>query len=479
MQFNSFHYFIFLFLTFLLYYGVGKKYKQAVILVASMVFISTFSLKFLLFALAFTLINYYFGIWLHKYRETPARVKIFWTVVLADIGLLAFFKYINFLLENLNHFAGYFSSTLEIPYLNVLIPLGISYYTFQALGYLIRINRKAEQAETNLIYFANYMLFFPKFLAGPVERSNLFLPQARAGVVFNANEVSAGLRQFLWGMFKKVVIGDSLGAPVFLVYNHIENYSGITLLVVFLLQAVHLYADFSGYTDMALGVGRVFGLKLVPNFNRPFFARSVGEFWRRWHISLSSWCNDFIFSPFIVKYRRYGQNAAVAGIFISFFVIGIWHGANWTFVMVGILQGIAISYEFITKRKRLQIASKLNPSIVKFVSRLLTYLFFSLTLVFFNSKNIGDAWYFITHIFQDLHFQLSGNKLIYDAYSFFIALAAFLIIFVTEAFQENGVDVESKFLRQPRIIRWLGYYVMIAFVFYFSGAGNAFVYLQF
>ena len=479
MQFNSFHYFIFLFLTFLLYYGVGKKYKQAVILVASMVFISTFSLKFLLFALAFTLINYYFGIWLHKYRETPARVKIFWTVVLADIGLLAFFKYINFLLENLNHFAGYFSSTLEIPYLNVLIPLGISYYTFQALGYLIRINRKAEQAETNLIYFANYMLFFPKFLAGPVERSNLFLPQARAGVVFNANEVSAGLRQFLWGMFKKVVIGDSLGAPVFLVYNHIENYSGITLLVVFLLQAVHLYADFSGYTDMALGVGRVFGLKLVPNFNRPFFARSVGEFWRRWHISLSSWCNDFIFSPFIVKYRRYGQNAAVAGIFISFFVIGIWHGANWTFVMVGVLQGIAISYEFITKRKRLQIASKLNPSIVKFVSRLLTYLFFSLTLVFFNSKNIGDAWYFITHIFQDLHFQLSGNKLIYDAYSFFIALAAFLIIFVTEAFQENGVDVESKFLRQPRIIRWLGYYVMIAFVFYFSGAGNAFVYLQF
>lgn len=479
MQFNSFHYFIFLFLTFLLYYGVGKKYKQAVILVASMVFISSFSLKFLLFALAFTLINYFFGIWLHKYRETPARVKIFWTVVLADIGILAFFKYINFLLENLNHFAGYFSSTAEIPYLNVLIPLGISYYTFQALGYLIRINRKAEQAETNLIYFANYMLFFPKFLAGPVERSNLFLPQARAGVVFNANEVSAGLRQFLWGMFKKVVIGDNLGAPVILVYNNIENYSGTTLLVVFLLQAVHLYADFSGYTDMALGVGRVFGLKLVPNFNRPFFARSVGEFWRRWHISLSSWCNDFIFSPFIVKYRRYGQNAAVAGIFISFFVIGIWHGANWTFVMVGILQGLAISYEFMTKRKRLQIASKLNPSLVKFASRLLTYLFFSFTLVFFNSKNIGDAWYFITHLFQDISFHLSGNRLIYDAYGFFIALAAFLIIFVTEAFQENGIDVESKYLRQPRVVRWLGYYIMIAFVFYYSGAGSAFVYLQF
>lgn len=479
MQFNSFHYFVFLLITFLVYYGIGKRYRQAVILLASMVFIATFSVKFLLFALTFTLINYFFGIWLHKYRETPARVKIFWTVVLADIGILAFFKYINFLLENLNYFTGYFSSTVEIPYLNILIPLGISYYTFQALGYLIRINRKAEHAETNLIYFANYMLFFPKFLAGPVERSNLFLPQARAGVSFNADAVSAGLRLFLWGMFKKVVIGDNLGEPVFLVYNDIENFSGIPLLLIFLLQAVHLYADFSGYTDMALGVARVFGLKLVPNFNRPFFARTVGEFWRRWHISLSSWCNDFIFSPFIVKYRRYGQNAAIAGIFISFFVIGIWHGANWTFVAVGILQGIAISYEFITKRKRLQIASKLNPSIVKFASRLLTYLFFSLTLVFFNSKNIGDAWYFITHMFQNVQFQLSGNRVIYDTTGFLVALSTFFIIFIIEALQENGIDVEARFLRQPRAVRWIGYYVMITFVFYFSDAGNTFVYLQF
>ena len=479
MQFNSFHYFVFLSLTFLVYYGVGKRYRQAVILAASMVFIATFSVKFLLFALAFTVINYYFGIWLHKYRESPARVKIFWTVVLADIGILAFFKYVNFLFENLNSLMGYFSATAEIPYLNVLIPLGISYYTFQALGYLIRINRKAEQAETNLIYFANYMLFFPKFLAGPVERSNLFLPQARAGISFNGDEISAGLRLFLWGMFKKVVIGDNLGTPVLLLYNNLENYSGVPLLIIFLLQAVHLYADFSGYTDMALGVARVFGLRLVPNFNRPFFARSVGEFWRRWHISLSSWCNDFIFSPFIVKYRRYGQNAAVAGIFISFFVIGIWHGANWTFVAVGVLQGIAISYEFLTKRKRLQIASKLNPSMVKFASRLLTYLFFSFTLVFFNSKNIGDAWYFITHMFQDVHFQLKGNRLIFDTAGFMVALSAFFIVFITEALKENGIDVELKFLRQPRAVRWLGYYVMIAFVFYYSGAGNTFVYLQF
>jgi D-alanyl-lipoteichoic acid acyltransferase DltB (MBOAT superfamily) len=444
-----------------------------------MVFIATFSLKFLLFAFTFTVINYFFGIWLCKYRETPQRVKIFWTVVLSDIAALAFFKYINFLIENIDYLVGFFSPSIDIPYLNILIPLGISYYTFQALGYLIRINRRAENAENNFIYFANYMMFFPKFLAGPVERSNLFLPQARAGVNFDADPVSAGLRLFLWGMFKKVVIGDNLSGPVYLLYNNLENYTGISLMVVFLLQAVHLYADFSGYTDMALGIARVFGLKLTPNFNRPFFATSVGEFWRRWHISLSSWCNDFIFAPFIVKYRRYGQKAAIAGIFITFFVIGIWHGPNWTFVVLGVLQGIAISYEFITKRKRLLIASKLNPSMVKFVSRMLIYLFFSFTLVFFNAKNIADAWYFISHLFVNVEFKFSGNRLIFDTPGFLVAMFAFAIVFLSEALQEKGTDMKSKFLKQPRWVRWFGYYTLMALIFYYSGAGNAFVYLKF
>lgn len=479
MQFNSFHYFVFLLITVFLYYGVKNRYRQAVIFIASMLFIATFSLKFMLFAFTFTVINYFFGIWLYKYRETPSRVKIFWTVVLSDIAALAFFKYINFLMENVDYLVGIFSNSIDIPYLNILIPLGISYYTFQALGYLIRINRRAENAENNFIYFANYMLFFPKFLAGPVERSNLFLPQARAGVSFDADQVSAGLRLFLWGMFKKVVIGDNLSGPVYLLYNNLENYTGISLMVVFLLQAVHLYADFSGYTDMALGIARVFGFKLTPNFNRPFFASSVGEFWRRWHISLSSWCNDFIFAPFIVKYRKYGQYAAITGIFITFFVIGIWHGANWTFVVVGVLQGVAISYEFITKRKRLLIGSKLNPTLVKFISRMLTYLFFSLTLVFFNAKSIGDAWYFISHLFMNVEFKLSGNRLIFDTPGFLIAMFAFSIVFLTEALQEKGTDMKSKFLKQPRWVRWAGYYALISLIFYFSGSGNTFVYLQF
>lgn len=479
MLFNSFHFLVFLAVSVLLYYGLGQKFRSTVLLAASIFFIAMLSPNLVLFTFAFIILNYFFGRALENQLDTKWRLKIFWFAIYSNIGILAFYKYINFLFENINSLLNVISVNNQIPYLSLIVPVGISYYTFQALGYIIRINRRAEKAERNFINFANYLAFFPKFLAGPVERSNHFFPQVNSNIVFKEENITEGLRLFLFGMFKKVVIGNNLAAPVGLVYSNIEHYSGFPLLLVYFLQAIHLYCDFSGYTDMALGIARIFGIKLVDNFNRPFFARNVGEFWRKWHISLSSWCNDFIFSPFIVKYRRFGNKAAIAGIFISFFVIGIWHGANWTFVTVGLLQGIAISYEFVTKRKRLQIASTMNPRVVAFVSRTLTYLFFSLTLVFFNAHSIDDAFYFLTHIFTKFDMNLSGNKLIYDANGFMIGIAAFGVLFLTEIFQERGENVEKYFLQMPRLVRWAGYYLLIIAVYYYSGAGDTFVYLKF
>jgi len=450
-----------------------------VLLAASLFFIAMLSPNLVIFTFVFIIINYFFGRALESQLDTTWRLKVFWGAIFINIGILAFYKYINFLFENINAVLGFFSVNHALPYLSLIIPVGISYYTFQALGYIIRINRRAEKSEKNFINFANYLAFFPKFLAGPVERSNHFFPQVNVGIIFKEENITAGLRLFLWGMFKKVVIGNNLGAPVALVYGNMENYSGVPLLLVFFIQGIHLYCDFSGYTDMALGTARLFGIKLADNFNRPFFAKNIGEFWRRWHISLSSWCNDFIFSPFIVKYRKYGNKAAIVGIFVTFFVIGIWHGANWTFVIVGLLQGVAISYEFVTKRKRLQIASKLNPGVVVFTSRALTCLFFSLTLVFFNSRDIGDAFYFLTHMFADIQFNLSGNKLIYNSFDFFLALGLFFVLFIIEYRMEKGFDLTEIFLKSPRIIRWVGYYLLIISIFYYSGAGDTFVYLKF
>ncbi|MCD4683137.1 MAG: MBOAT family protein, partial [Bacteroidales bacterium] len=307
MLFNSFYYFVFLGIVFILYYAVGNKLKWLILLIASLFFIGTIAPNLIIFTLLFTVINYFFGIALFNIKNKPLRIKVFWLGIFINVGILAFYKYINFLIENVNFLLTLFPENPSIPYISVIIPVGISYYTFQALGYLIRINRGAEKPEKDFIKFATFLTFFPKFLAGPVERSNHFFPQANSKIEFKSENVTIGLRLFLWGMFKKVVIGNNLVAPIFGVYDDLYQFSGIPLITVLLIQAIHIYCDFSGYTDMALGSAKILGINLIDNFNRPFLAKNVGDFWRRWHISLSAWCNDFIFSPFIVKYRKMGN----------------------------------------------------------------------------------------------------------------------------------------------------------------------------
>ncbi len=479
MFFSDYLYVPFLIILVIIFYNVKFKFQLLTLLIASFFFIGYISVKVLTFAILYSVINYFWGIALAKNKNKVVKKRLFWIGILINIGILAFFKYINFVLENFNLILSIFPNNPQIPYLSILIPIGISYYTFQAIGYLIMINRGSEQAETNFVKFALLLTFFPKFLSGPVERSNHFFPQLVQRINFNSTIVSSGFRLFLWGLFKKVVIANNLAGPVLLVYNNVENYSGLPLLFVMLLQTIHIYCDFSGYTDMALGSAKIFGLNLTDNFNRPFFAKNIGELWRRWHMSLSTWCNDYIFTPFIVKYRKMGNKIAIWGIFITFFVIGIWHGAKWTFVVLGLLQGIAISYEYYTKRTRLTIAQKLPSKHVVFLSRIITFIFFSFSLIFFNSQSMHDAWYYVTHLFSGIEFKLEGYDLIYYKIPFMIASIMFLAILLIEYFQEKGKDMQKIFLNKPTWIRWSGYYFLITLIYYYSGSQDTFVYLQF
>jgi len=479
MLFNSLFYFLFLSVVFILYYTVKSRYRWFIVFLGSLFFIGSISPTLIYFTLVFTIVNYFLGIALQDIKQKKIRINVFWLGIFLNVGVLAFYKYINFFFENINFLLSILPDKPAIPYLSLIIPVGISYYTFQALGYLIRINRGHEKAERHFGVFATYLVFFPKFMAGPVERSHHFFPQINSEIRFKAENVSDGLRLFLWGMFKKVVIANNLVGPVMLIYNDVHHYSGVPLLMVLFLQTIHLYADFSGYTDMALGSAKILGIDIIDNFNRPFFARNVGELWRRWHISLSSWCNDFIFTPFIVKYRKMRNKAAIIGIFLAFFVIGIWHGANWTFVILGILQGIAISYEFYTKRTRLKIASKLPSKLVIAFSRIITFIFFSFSLIFFNAHSIQDAWYIISHLFANIELNVSGHDFIYEKTNFFVAITAFLFIFVIEIYVEKGKDILKQFMNKPRLVRWAGYYILIILVYYYSGGQEAFVYLQF
>src|ERR1039458_8765002 len=305
-------YFAFIAIIFAVYYSVANKYKPYVLFIASIIFITSISLRVALFSVLFATLNYFLGLFPYQVgNKGKIKNNLFWLSIAIDIGFLSFFKYYNSFSGRIVSLFSLLKISWKIPYLNIILPIGISYYTFQALGYLIRIDRGSEKAETNFGTFALYLLFFPKFLSGPVERSNHFFPQMKNPGTMKWDPVYQGLRLFLWGLFKKIVIANNLFGPVSLVYGHVQNYSGVSFIIVFLVQTIYIYFDFSGYTDMALGSAKIFGFTLMNNFNRPFLAKNFSEFWRRWHISLSSWCNDFIYNPFIVKFRRFGNTAVV------------------------------------------------------------------------------------------------------------------------------------------------------------------------
>src|ERR1017187_2854325 len=271
-------YFVFIIILSVIYYSVPNKYKPYVLFTASIIFITSISLRVAIFSVLFATLNYFLGLLLFQVREKEKmKDNLFWISIAIDVGFLSFFKFYNFFSGSIDSLFSLLNVSWNIPYLNIILPIGISYYTFQALVYLIRIDRGSEKAETDFGTFALYLLFFPKFLSGPVERSNHFFPQMKNLGTMNWDSVYQGLRIFLWGLFKKIVIANNLFGPVSLVYGHVQNYSSVSFIIVFLVQTIYIYFDFSGYTDMALGTAKIFGINLIDNFNRPFLAKNISE----------------------------------------------------------------------------------------------------------------------------------------------------------------------------------------------------------
>lgn len=478
MTIYSIEFFIFFLALFIPYYFMPAKLQQLWLSLASMVFIGALSIKLLIFTLVFIGINYALGISIDKFREKPSAKKaLHLTGVLFNVGLLVYYKYFNFLIDNINAVFGFFSSQLTIPSVSVIIPIGISYYTFQGIGYILQVSRKIEKPELNLIYFINYMIFFPKFIAGPIERSKTFLPQVREKKIFDYNQVVVGFRMILWGAFKKIVIADRLAIIINTVNGNLQDEKGFVFLMVFLLQPLHLYLDFSGYTNIALGIARIFGINLMDNFRRPFFAKTVGEFWKRWHISLSSWCNDFIFNHIILKHLKWKKWASVYAVFITFFIIGLWHGPHWNYIVVGILQGVAINYEFFTKRKRVSIGNHLPKNLNLFLSISFTYLFICLTLVFFNSTTLGNAGIFWGKMFQSLSIAKLG---IFGYENYAIIILGSILVILLDYFEEfKGLSLFEDTSKLMAPIRWILYFVLTYMVVFQGGPETKFIYMQF
>lgn len=479
MVFGTIEVWLLLPVVLILHYTMPVKFRWGILLIGSMLYLGYYSVPFLIYAIVYAIANYFFGRILYPIENLRLRKRIYLLFLIINIGQLVFYKYVDFLSENVNWILSSFSNR-EIPYLHLIVPIGISYYTFQSIGYIVNIHRKTEKPETHLGYFLIYNLFFPKINSGPIERSERFLPQLRNPAPFSPQVFKAGAQLIMFGMIKKLIIAERLAIIVNNVYGNLDEYSGWALIIVMFLQVIYLYTDFSGYTDIALGLARLFGIQLTDNFNRPFFSRNVSEYWRRWHISLSYWCNDYIFKTIIFKRRRWGKWASVYGVFMTFLVIGVWHGANWTFVIIGLLQGIAINYEFFTKRTRLRIGSKMPLFLNNTLSRVITYTFAAFSHIFFFSHSLHDSLYFIGNLFNFENMNLIGNNLGLVHREVVIVAIAIVVVFIIQIVEERGTHIVDRMKSAPMWFKWVTYYVVIFLILrYGMFATTNFIYFQF
>ena len=399
MLFNSFQFLIFFPLVTLLYYLIPHRFRWLLLLIASCIFYMAF-IPIYIFILFFTIIiDYIAGIMIE--RESGENKRLFLIVsIVANIGVLAFFKYYNFFTENVNILlSALHITTHQVPLLDIILPIGLSFHTFQAMSYTIEVYKGNQKAERHFGIYALYVMFYPQLVAGPIERPQNVLHQFKEEHKFSSQNLMDGLRLMLWGFFKKIVIADRLAIYVSIIYHSPADFHYLNLLIAVIFFSIQIYCDFSGYSDIALGAAKTMGFTLMTNFNRPFlYATNISEFWRRWHISLYSWFTDYLYTPLVIAFRDYGKLGIAGALMITFFFSGLWHGANWTFVIFGVLHGIALVYEMYTKKIRKKISKKIPSYIYDNLSIGVTFIVLTFIWIFFRATSIESAFIIIKHI---------------------------------------------------------------------------------
>ena len=462
MSFISLNFVTLFVCTFLLYYTLPPKYRKAILLLSSCIFIGYYHIAFLIIALLISLATFFLGKWVgqSKHEKDTKRIYISGLCFLIT-GWLAF-RYANLL-----------------PGVHWLFPLGISFYTFQALSYLTEIYWKEEEPEENLADFMIYMLFFMKFLSGPIERARDMLPQLKSGKPVAYPSIVYGMKLIVVGLIKKLILADYISPYIDGIFNSIHTASGIQLLMACLLYPVELYGDFSGYTDIALGGACMLGFKLSPNFNRPFIAQTTAEFWRRWHMSLSFWVRDYLYLPLSSGMRRWGQWGVFLSLSLTFAGLGAWHGAGWNYIIYGLIQGLIIFYEMKTAMIRNKIKNWIGNPLFATLSILRTYLLFAFSLIFFRLESVSDALYYIRNISFSTHASWKEVSIGIPDHNCIVAGSALVLILVYEYFMSKR-DLLEALEKQPMLVRWSIYY-LLAIMFFTLGQFNSdsFIYLQF
>jgi alginate O-acetyltransferase complex protein AlgI len=475
MLFNSFHFVLFFIIITTLYFVIPQKFRWPLLLASSCYFYMVFIPIYILI-LGFTIVvDYFVGIYLEDTKGKRKRIFLV-ASLFANIGVLAIFKYYNFINDTLTTFLTSLGYNYHLPHLGIILPIGLSFHTFQAMSYTIEVYRGNQKAERNFGIYALYVMFYPQLVAGPIERPQNLLHQFREKHFFEYNRIADGLKQMLWGFFMKLVIADRLAVYVNAVYNHPYQHGGKTLALATIFFAFQIYCDFAGYSNIAIGAAKVLGFKLMTNFNRPYFSRTISEFWKRWHISLSTWFRDYFYIPIggsRVKIPRWYMN-----LFLVFLISGLWHGANWTFIIWGALNGFYLVFAIVTEKIRARMQKFFHLDRVPFISKLIqisiTFLLVCFAWIFFRAGTMKEAFYIVLSI---LRFK---GALFFDFTTFTYGILGITFLLFIEYYSERKRMGNLPFRTNHWFKEHLAYAgLALAILMFGVFDGGQFIYFQF
>lgn len=466
-------------IIFILYWYAGKdnlKFQNRLLLATSYYFYSCWDWRFLFLILFSTLLDFYTGLKIQNTQSVKKRK--YWLVLslIINLGFLGIFKYYNFFtvsflkLFNVSNLSNHFLLT------NIILPIGISFYTFHGLSYVFDVYYRKRTATSNFVNYSLFVSFFPLLLAGPIERATHLLPQIEILRNFDLFKAKDGLRQILWGFFKKLVIADNCATYVNLIFNHSNDYNSNTLIIGAVLFSFQIYSDFSGYSDIAAGLSKLFGFDIIQNFSTPYFSKSISEFWRRWHISLSTWFRDYVYIP--LGGNRYGTTKTIVNLIITFLLSGLWHGANWTFIIWGSLNALYYITERFVISKYFLFSKYLKNHISKFIYSILqtvfTFILITFGWIFFRSESLNNAKEYIVGIFYKSKTQAGSLVVPPELY---LLITVFLLI--EWAGKDDMYTLRKTLLSLPTIIRWIIYYLIIFIIIAATKKGEEFIYFHF
>jgi len=480
MVFNSFKFLVFFVAVFFIYYIPLKekiKTQNWLLLIASYIFYGMADWKMIPLLFTATSIFYFLGIFIQTSKDKNASILTTLGVFIG-VGLLLYFKYFNFFIESFSQLFNSIGLNTNWGTFNIILPLGISFFTFRLISYVVEIHRGKIEATKDFVAFATYISFFPTIMSGPIDRPNDFIPQLKNKREFNYDLIVDGMRQILWGLFQKMVIADNLAEIINGVWNDIPNQSGSNLLIVAILYSIQMYTDFSGYSHMAIGVGKILGFKITKNFNYPYFSRNVAEYWRKWHMSLTSWLTDYIFMPLNIRFRNLGNLGIILAIIINMVLVGMWHGANWTFAIFGLYHGLLfipliVSGSFF-KKKKLKTNKYNLPSITDSLKIIGTFMLVTFGLIIFKGQDVNQSFQFVKGIFDSSILSIPNG--ISNAK---IPLVFSFLFFIIEWFSRKHEFPLSK-MNLSKPLRYTIYYIIVLVIMYWGNFGvNQFIYFKF